>query len=409
MTPMLSLDDVTLSTRDAIFPLTVEKGKIVKTFNGSAALHQVATALELNKGDVVLLPAYCCGAEIWPFLHEGCRCEFFDVDNNLNADISTIEMMLREHRNVKAIMITHYFGFPQGNLAQVLELCEKHAIALIEDCAHAFFSSDGDTALGSVGQFAIFSPRKSLPLTEGGLMVMNHAVLGSAEKELQAPALLPRWQRLVYSLQQNTRSGGVRKISWSVLFRLTFMMVLSIPAIGIKILKKLPIVKSSIWLSADVEGEDAIPIYSVGMSARAESIMRNANSEQIIEARRRNYILWLDELARIASTSDCKSEWKVAPLMPELSAGCCPLYFPVLVRNPAFVKEYMAEQDIECFNWWQHRHEAVDWSQFPVAENLKCRVVALPVHQKMNVETIQRAAKHLEQALVISRNSGIEC
>lgn len=107
----------------------------------------------------------------------------------------------------------------------------------------------------------------------------------------------------------------------------------------------------------------------------------------------------LNEIERIGCKAVTESELYIKPLLPDLSDGCCPLYFPVLVQNPAYVKKYLAEQNIECFNWWQNKHTAVDWSKFPVAEELKRRVVALPVHQKLNVEQIQRAAKHLEQAL----------
>ena len=417
MTPTLALSELAPSATDQAFYLdSNNQTHIVETFNGSAGLHQVATALDLQAGDVILLPAYCCGAELGPFLHQGCRCEFFDVDEQLNADIQQIEKLLTQYDKTKAVLVTHYFGFAQQNIEQLAELCKTRQVALIEDCAHALFSLHNHKALGSAGQYAVFSPRKSLPLTEGGLMLVNQTASVTPSTQLQKPALLPRWQRLFYSLQQNLRSVSPNEqaILINVKRRLLIALI-AIPSIAIKLAKKLPVLNRAVWLSADAEGEEAVPIYSVGMSNLSLSLMKKANKEKIVSARRSNYSLWLELISQLsqaatsqALTSQASMDQPVTvetgssirPLLPELPEGCCPLYFPVVVKNPAAIKEYLADRDIECFNWWQHLHEAVDWTQFPVAERLKRSVIALPVHQNLSKVQIEYAAKCLQQSLV---------
>jgi len=309
-------------------------------------------------------------------------------------------LLLGRHSAVKALVITHYFGFPQEHLAQLVQLCEKHSVALIEDCAHALFSSEGDEALGRFGRFAIFSPRKSLPLTEGGLMVKNCAKADAAVVSLASPDWLPRWQRLIYSMLQNLRSAERDAAAWQRFSRISCMVLLSIPAVVIKVVKKFPFAERNTWLTADAEGEQAIPIYDVGMSTSASSVMSKANPSSVRSIRRRNYAVWTQAVAAIAANPGSREESSIRPLLPKLPPGCCPLYFPVVVNNPASVKQFLQQHDIECFNWWQHKHEAVNWERYPVAAQLKRCVVALPVHQKLTEAQILRAAKCLEQSLV---------
>ncbi len=412
MTPTLAFTELVSSATDHAFYLdSINQTRVVETFNGSAGLHQVAAALNLRAGDVILLPAYCCGAELGPFLHQGCRCEFFDVDEQLNADIQQIEKLLTHYDKTKAVLVTHYFGFAQQNIEQLAKLCKTREVALVEDCAHALFSLHNNKALGSTGQYAVFSPRKSLPLTEGGLMLVNHTASVTPHTQLQKPALLPRWQRLFYSLQQNLRSVSPNELdTLAGVKRRLLIALFAVPSIAIKLAKKLPVLNRAVWLSADAEGEEAVPIYSVGMSNSSLALMKKANREKIVSARRSNYLQWLELIGQLNQASvnqasmeqplTAEADFAIRPLLPELPEGCCPLYFPVVVQNPAAIKEYLADQDIECFNWWQHLHEAVDWAQFPVAERLKRSVIALPVHQNLSKVQIEYAAKCLQQSLV---------
>ena len=374
------------------FPLSLPETQISYTYNGSAAIYKAAQSLGLNAGDVVLLPAYCCGAEIGPFEQIGCELLFYDVDEYLNADIEQIEQLITQRNNIKTIIITHYFGFAQQQTLHVKQLCEEANIALFEDCAHSLFSTHNNKPLGSFGSHAIFSPRKTLPLTEGGLCIKNHAVISKPFEPISArPDALPWLQRFLYSIQQYHRSENEH--GSMALFRILSISAWGVPAIIVKLLKRTGLFKDAIWLTADVEGNAAAQIYDVGMSKSMQKYLRNVDAHKVVKKRCDNYQNWLTEF----SVNDNGIQAK--PLFKHLPDGCCPLYFPLLVNNPAEIVEALKLDDIESFNWWQHLHSAVDWERYPVAKKMKRSIVALPVHQNLEHEQIRRMANCIKSSL----------
>jgi len=90
--------------------------------------------------------------------------EYALIDPNL------IEEKITE--KTKAVLVTHLFGNP-CDMDQILEVCKRRNIYLLEDCAHAFKSEYKGKSLGSFGDAAIFStsPMK-VPTTIGGGFVV---------------------------------------------------------------------------------------------------------------------------------------------------------------------------------------------------------------------------------------------
>ncbi len=374
------------------FPLTMPEAQVSYTYNGSAALYQLTQGLNLSSGDAVLLPAYCCGAEIGPFEHIGSELLFYDVDEQLNAKIDQIRVLIQQRSDIKAILITHYFGFAQQDTNTIKTLCEESNIELLEDCAHSLFSLHGEEPLGSFGSHSIFSPRKSLPLSEGGLYIRNQ--LESVDKISNAtakPDTGPWLQRVLYSIQQYYRSSNQPSSNW--VFTVLSIGMWGIPAISLKILKRIGIFKNSNWLTADAEGEEATAIYNVGMSTSMRKHLHCVDVEFIRNKRCENYHYWLHELGTDNTGLEARA------LFPRLPAGCCPLYFPLIVDNPADVVAELKLANIESFNWWQHMHSAVEWDQFPIAKKMKQSIVALPLHHKLGNDQIRRIAACVKATL----------
>ena len=69
--------------------------------------------------------------------------------------------------NVKAILITHFLGFPQP-IDEIKRICNERNLFLIEDCAHAFLSSYNGNPLGSYGDIAVFSLLKDITGSKWG-------------------------------------------------------------------------------------------------------------------------------------------------------------------------------------------------------------------------------------------------
>src|SRR5690606_10972504 len=76
------------------------------------------------------------------------------------------------------LIVVHYFGFSQ-DLPTIRALCDRKGIAMIEDCAHAYFGKRDGWTVGSVGDFAIASPMKFFPVYDGGLLISAHRELDS--------------------------------------------------------------------------------------------------------------------------------------------------------------------------------------------------------------------------------------
>jgi dTDP-4-amino-4,6-dideoxygalactose transaminase len=173
--------------QDLPFPMG-EPG-VLLTYSGTAAIYQAFLALGLPPGSTVLCPSYNCGHEIEPLLRLGLRVECFRVTADLRVDVEDIANRLES--GAAAVMITHYFGFAQP-LPELRELCDIHGAFLVEDCAHALFSDNATGDLGRVGDLAIYSTRKTLPIPNGGAVIANNAAL-RPNRSLTAPPRLTTW------------------------------------------------------------------------------------------------------------------------------------------------------------------------------------------------------------------------
>src|SRR5207245_6549749 len=68
------------------------------------------------------------------------------------------------------LYLIHYVGFP-GPVQELSVACRARRLLLIEDCAQALLSNCAERPLGSFGDVAIFSIRKTLPVPDGGALV----------------------------------------------------------------------------------------------------------------------------------------------------------------------------------------------------------------------------------------------
>lgn len=71
----------------------------------------------------------------------------------------------------KAVVVIHEFGFPYKDTKKLKKECEKRNIPLIEDCAWSYDSKlDSKTKIGDVGDYAIYSLPKFLPVQYGAIL-----------------------------------------------------------------------------------------------------------------------------------------------------------------------------------------------------------------------------------------------
>ena len=65
-------------------------------------------------------------------------------------------------------------GF-SNNMDEILKVCKKYKLKLIEDCAHCLGSTYKGKHLGNFGDAGVFSfyPTKQISIGEGGMVITN--------------------------------------------------------------------------------------------------------------------------------------------------------------------------------------------------------------------------------------------
>lgn len=357
------------------------------TFSGTAALFAACQALGLESGDGVLFPAYNCGHEIEPFLRRGIRPAFYRVRPGLRVEPDDVERQLRGE--TRAVLLTHYFGFPQDT-GPIRELCDRHGLLLIEDCAHALYSADRGGPLGSLGDAAVFSLRKSLPLTDGGALLLRRDPVGRApvlHDPPRLPAALKRielWKKSL--LQASTMPGWA--LSRAALAALAPLLSLRDTLEAREIGGPLP------WYDPDYEAFDfPDEVLSWRMSAAATAALTGVDPAAIRSVRRTHYTRLAEQIRSIPGVT----------LLPDLPPETCPLFLPLWVDQPQRVIARLQADGISAAHWWDLFHPAVPWDDYAEAAALKRNGIVLPIHQSLETRHIDRAAYAIDRALRGSR------
>jgi dTDP-4-amino-4,6-dideoxygalactose transaminase len=146
--------------------------------NGTAALHLALLAIDCGPGDEVVVPSLNFVAAANTITHTGARPVFCDVLGAADLTMDPADVEAAIGPKTRAILVMHYGGHP-CHMDALLELAERHGLAVIEDAAHApagEFRGRACGTLGSVGCFSFFS-NKNLPVGEGGMVVTEDDAL----------------------------------------------------------------------------------------------------------------------------------------------------------------------------------------------------------------------------------------
>ena len=140
--------------------------------SGTAALSLALAALNVGPGDEVLVPGYMWISCIAAIVRSGAIPRLVDVDETFCMDPADLEKKIGPHS--KGVMLVHMSG-AMGAVDQIADICAKHKIFLLEDCAQANGATFKGRPAGSFGEMAIFSFQlnKNISAGEGGLVVCN--------------------------------------------------------------------------------------------------------------------------------------------------------------------------------------------------------------------------------------------
>lgn len=155
--------------------------------NCTAALHMALLALDIKTGDEVIISGLTFIADANVVKLVGAKPVIADVSSldNWNVSAKTIEERITE--KTKAVMVVHYGGVP-CDMDEIMTLCKRRNIALIEDVAHAPGATYKSVHCGNFGDISAFSffTNKNLSVGEGGMVVAKNEELNARIKFLRS-------------------------------------------------------------------------------------------------------------------------------------------------------------------------------------------------------------------------------
>jgi perosamine synthetase len=181
--------------------------KAVAVVNGTSGL-QVALRLSgVGSGDEVLTQALTFIATINAIIYNGASPVFIDVDiDTMGLSPSAVENFLEQfgelrngicfnkktNKKIAACVPMHTFGFPV-HLDELIKVCNKWNIPVVEDAAESIGSEYKGMPTGSFGKLGVFSFNGNKIVTSGGggAIVTNNVELGIKAKHLTTTAKVP--------------------------------------------------------------------------------------------------------------------------------------------------------------------------------------------------------------------------
>ncbi|MCM1091978.1 MAG: DegT/DnrJ/EryC1/StrS family aminotransferase [Butyrivibrio sp.] len=150
--------------------------------SGLDALWLAFRVLGIGAGDEVIVQANTYIASVMGITINGAVPVLVEPDEYFNIDADRIEEKITER--TKAILVVHLYG-QASNMTPIVELCRKHGLRLVEDCAQSHGACVDGKMTGTFGDIGCFSfyPSKNLGgFGDGGAIVTDDAGIAADMK-----------------------------------------------------------------------------------------------------------------------------------------------------------------------------------------------------------------------------------
>jgi dTDP-4-amino-4,6-dideoxygalactose transaminase len=335
----------------------------------NAIYHLFRGLVALRPGLKVLAPDYNSGNEILALSAAGVEVVYCHVDRRMCLDPGAVEDSCRRH-TPDVLYVIHYLGWPQP-MSELVDLCRRREMLLVEDCALALLSAPGARPLGSYGHWAVFCLYKTLPLPNGALLVQN------AEKLESLGRLRLR------------RVGPA-----SVLGRTTELLVQRIRGRVNGVGAALQGVKRGMGRVANALDVRRAAIGDIGFETGAVDLAMSPVSEWLLE--RLDFVRIrqqrVENFRRLAAGLDGQA----VKVFDEVGDGVCPLFFPILVRDKQATAEALRRRGVDALEFWNTSSESGN-EMSSSARLLRDQVLELPIHQDLAPRHIEYTVRQVSQ------------
>ncbi len=216
--------EVLKSGRLALGPKIEEFEKLISEYvgvkhavavsSGTTGLHILVKALGIEEGDEVLIPSFTFAASVNVILYERAIPVFVDIEKETyNLDPEDLERKIT--KKTKAIMAVDVFGHP-AEWDEILRIADKYNLKVIDDSCEALGAEYKGKKIGQFGDCACFAfyPNKQITTGEGGIIVTNNKKIAKIARSLrnQGRGEMGAWlyhERLGYNYRMDEMSAAL--------------------------------------------------------------------------------------------------------------------------------------------------------------------------------------------------------
>lgn len=148
--------------------------------NGLDALWLAFRVLGIGAGDEVIVQGNTYIASVMGITINGATPVFVEPDEYNNIDTSKIEAAISDR--TKAILVVHLYG-QASKMDDVVDICKKHNLRLVEDCAQshgACFEGKMTGTFGDIGCFSFYPSKNLGAFGDGGAIVTDNPEIDRA-------------------------------------------------------------------------------------------------------------------------------------------------------------------------------------------------------------------------------------
>ncbi|CAN5414627.1 DegT/DnrJ/EryC1/StrS family aminotransferase [soil metagenome] len=186
-----------VSDFEAAFTTMFDAPNFISCANGTDALYIVLKMMGIGAGDEVITTAHSWISTSEAVTQVGAETVFVDVDDYYTIDADAIEERITPR--TRAVIAVHLCGQPAA-MDRITEICRRHGLKLIEDCAQAHLATFNGQKVGTFGDAATFSffPSKNLgAYGDGGGIIVRDAELATKVRMYANHGALKRHQHVM--------------------------------------------------------------------------------------------------------------------------------------------------------------------------------------------------------------------
>jgi len=195
--------------------------------SGTSGIHLALILLGIKSGDEVLCSSFTFSASANPIRYQLATPIFVDSEEETwNIDPILLEKAIIDRTKIgikpKALILVHLYGV-SAKIDEILSICEKYEIPIIEDAAEALGSLYKGKALGTFGKFGVYSfnGNKIITTSAGGMLVSNDKKLIEKARFLSAQARdeAPHYQhsQIGYNYRMSNICAGIGRGQMQIL------------------------------------------------------------------------------------------------------------------------------------------------------------------------------------------------